>query len=707
MVRSSGTQSRVRGLALWGAALLWLASAGCGDDDAAPADSSPRIQKLPDAGPRDSGQRPQRMDAAVSAAAPRFPTATAKLTPALEPAADGGVSIMADAQWSATVEGVDFQIKLFGCEGESAVPLAILQAADCSPESLRGPVWADGYGEGLPSLHCAGTGAGQAGTGYERASSHKAAWSIGDGAASDLVGHALVVRDPASGAVLACGVIERGPDRERPALPPADRGPSIEARAVVGGVCVARQFTAASSKCPDTEALVACQAVHCDMAKCLNTCAQYAACLDQQSDKCAITSECQPSVECVQCQGEMQQCAFNYCAEHVMCGATPTSDGPCQRLAGCCALQGTETSVCLGLLLPFLSSWGGDGNCLGTMQDWDVVSHLHVPCTFGPGEPAQIDEAAQPQSAEPRLADDHAGADCQRDEDCPGGHCARSAADGGGYCTRACEVTSECGRGGICSGGTSRTGKQCLARCEAESECRAGFVCSARLEGAALSVAGACSPKRRPDQLADNTAGRACHDDAECSGGHCAKTNLVGTGYPGNYCSARCYDDTHCGKGGVCVWTHQSADPGYCLQACESDAQCTREDYGCWELGDGTRTVHGCYPRNRPLPDGRAGHACANDADCGAPHAKCAKELAYSGLVTNDLQPAPGGYCTQPCALDLECGAGGQCINYGSSGGHCFATCSTKKACREGYECFAHSRDNDPTASVCVTPGPF
>jgi hypothetical protein len=123
-------------------------------------------------------------------------------------------------------------------------------------------------------------------------------------------------------------------------------------------------------------------------------------------------------------------------------------------------------------------------------------------------------------------------------------------------------------------------------------------------------------------------------------------------------------------------------------------------------MSDGTRLLHACYPRMRPLPDQRAGAACASDAECGAPHASSAKVLPAFSLTTNELADVPGGYCTQRCALDIECGAGAQCINYGSSGGLCFATCSPDKPCREGYVCFAHSRDNDQAASVCVAATP-
>jgi hypothetical protein len=373
-------------------------------------------------------------------------------------------------------------------------------------------------------------------------------------------------------------------------------------------------------------------------------------------------------------------------------------------MAGCCALQGDESSTCMGLLLPFLTGLGGDANCLGSMQDWDVISHMHVPCTFGPGESKVVSAPEQPVNVAEQLADGRAGAVCGSDADCSGGNCAHSAAGGGGFCTRACEVTSECGSGGMCSGGQSPASKLCLGTCNVQADCRDGFVCIGRLQGAVISLPGVCSPKRHLESLADNVVGRVCQEDAECGGGECAASNLLGTTYPANYCTGRCYDDAQCGQGGVCLWTHHSSDPGYCLQRCAADADCTREDYGCWELADSVRTLHACYPLLPALPDGRAGQACSQDADCGGRHARCAKQLPYDGLVTNDLRPAPGGYCTQPCALDRECGAGAQCVNSGSTGGMCLASCSTARSCREGYVCFAHSRDNDDRAAVCVTP---
>jgi hypothetical protein len=217
-----------------------------------------------------------------------------------------------------------------------------------------------------------------------------------------------------------------------------------------------------------------------------------------------------------------------------------------------------------------------------------------------------------------------------------------------------------------------------------------------------IVISGACHPLRQPDQLADHSAGRACQVDADCSGGSCSGTNLLGTTYPGNYCTARCYEDAQCGQGGVCLWTRNSDALGYCLASCNADADCGREDYGCWDMSDGARVLHACYPLKKALPDRSAGKPCTLDADCGAPEASCAKQLPHSGLSTNELVDVPGGYCTQRCSLDRECGEGAQCINYGTSGGLCLATCTSEATCRAGYECFAHFRNHDETASVCV-----
>lgn len=698
-------------------------SAAC-KEDAAPNVDAAIMANGADAGVHgaaDTGadaRVPDAKNAAMDAGPPvtqRFAAATAELTALEAFAPDGGVfPLAATANWRTTSEGVDLDLTLTGCVAGVPYAFSILDArgkGGCA--QVASSEMASDLGQGLPQLHCFGAG-GRAATGYSRSAAGKAPWTIGGGSAADLVGQVLVVRDGPLGKLLACGAITRSADVERAPLPPVDQAPSIAARATIGGVCLGRQYAGSNPSCPDNAALLRCEAVHCEIGRCLESCESYASCLDQQADGCAATTRCEVSAECGLCMSQLSLCSKTFCGEDAFCAASPTPDGPCHRLANCGALQGTAEDDGLIVVVPLVAALGGDANCIGSMNDWAVVSSLKVPCLYGPEPPATVmPPPAQEPASGGLLADGLAGAACKADAECPGGRCAPVAMQpatastaASGYCTTACDTASDCGHGGSCATSQSSAGKECLAECNEQTDCRPGFVCTGRLQGTAIVLAGACHPLRQPDQLADHVAGRACQVDENCSGGTCSTTNLLGTTYPGNYCTARCYEDAQCGQGGVCLWTRNSDDLGYCLASCNADADCAREDYGCWAMTDGTRLLHACYPLKRPLPDGRTGQPCTVDADCGAPGASCEKRLPYVGLVTNELVDVPGGYCTQHCSLDRECGKGAQCINYGTSGGLCLATCTSDATCRAGYACFPHSRASDTTAAVCVAPSP-
>jgi hypothetical protein len=671
----------------------------------------PDVQAVLDAGPVNAGS----WEAGSLPITQHFAAATAELTASEAFAPDGGVvTLGGTASFRTTSESVDLQLVMHGVVTDAAY-LSIVDARNTGGCAQLAPSGnGSALGQGLSALH--GFGAGQQVlTGYSRAAGSNAPWTIGGGGASDLVGQALIVRDGALGKLLACGVITRSADVERSPLPPVDRAPTIATRAAIGGVCLGRQYPGSSRSCPDDTALLRCEAVHCAISSCLKSCEAYASCLDQQADACAPEAAivCNATDECSLCMSEVQTCSKLYCAEDSFCPASPTPDGPCHQLANCSALQGKFGDTNLALLVPLLARLGGDANCIGSMNDWAVLSQWKVPCLFGKFEPPGTSASTPTPAHEPAgsapLGDSRAGAACKTDAECPGGSCAPVAQEGavassdaGGYCTRACELRTQCGHGGTCAPSGSPEGNQCLAACDVQADCRSGFVCAGAVQGSAISVSGACHPVRQPDQLADHTAGRACQVDADCSGGTCSGTNLLGTAYPGNYCTARCYEDAQCGQGGVCLWTRNSDALGYCLAGCNADADCGREDYGCWDMTDGSRVLHACYPLKRALPDRRAGQPCAEDADCGGPPATCAKQLPFGGLATNELIDVPGGYCTQHCSLDRECGEGAQCINYGTSGGLCLATCTSDTTCRVGYACFPHFRNLDESAAVCV-----
>jgi len=277
-----------------------------------------------------------------------------------------------------TSSGVDVEAYVSGCNGGGPFAVAIVDATDCEPNSLEAQAWA--RGDGIAPINCIGpTGPGRL---YYARPNDGDGWTIGGPAKSNVLGRALLVRDPRSDAVVACGVIERGEDVARVPLPPDDRPPSVDTRAQVAGLCFAKQFSAASGgDCADSEALVACAADHCELGACLETCAEQVACIDSSEDACASMFTCPITEACSRCENDVWQCASGYCPELFGCVPPITRDGPCGQLEACCALQGEGAAACLqGMRLGGIL--GGDATCVGAMQDWDVLSHLHVPCKF-------------------------------------------------------------------------------------------------------------------------------------------------------------------------------------------------------------------------------------------------------------------------------------------------------------------------------------
>ena len=692
MVRNAVTAVRLRSACL---ALFVLSSfsLGCADDDDAEQDAGPA--------PHDDAGAPT----ADAGSGRRFAVATATLLPV---DSNDVTSVQGTAQFRATDVGVDLELTMPGCTSPSPDPLEILEANDCSPLSLQAPVWSEGHGTGIPPVSCIGATSGFGLLRYQRRGGRPGSWTVGGPRGSDLIGRVLVVRDGRSGQPRMCGVIERGEDVVWTPLPALDEPPSATARAALSGLCYAEQFSAnAAEGCPDEQAVARCSSTHCDVGRCLEVCSAYASCLDAAEDVCASTFVCSQSEACAQCQTELLTCTLGYCAEDLTCVPPITPDGPCGQLLACCALQGEDADRCLSIFQTVLTI-SGDATCVGSINDRETVGHLASSCRFEYDAGMSPPDAGQQPASEP-LADDVAGTPCSGDAACPGGSCAPGpqlpgASASEGFCTRACTTKSQCGVGGACVSSGDGEGR-CLGNCGTEGECRAGFQCAGAAKLPLLSSPGACVPMRPADMLADGVAGRSCSDDAECPGGQCATRNLLGTEYPDNYCTARCYEDMHCGAGGVCLLPRGSYDPGYCLLACETHEDCERDGYRCWTMNDGTRLLHACYPGADPLPDHSVGLPCADDSACGAQHAQCATQMPYGGFSIPEVAAAPGGYCTQACALDEECGAGAQCINVNVRGGLCMASCSDAAPCRDGYVCLAHLREN-PDDKVCVPAPP-
>lgn len=241
------------------------------------------------------------------------------------------------------------------------------------------------------------------------------------------------------------------------------------------------------------------------------------------------------------------------------------------------------------------------GLCLSACRTQDDCREGYVCANATSSFGLTVSGSCQPLQAVGTLGDRVAGRACAADADCKGGQCATVTPLGskfpGNYCTGRCHEDAECGEGGRCiaAAGSAEAGS-CYASCATDADCdRRGYRCTS------MAGAGTCFPA--PDPLPDNTAGKACEDDAACGGGEatCAKEIPFGTlsAYelvpaPGGYCTQRCSRDSECGAGAQCI----SSGPrgGMCLGNCREMSDC-REGYTCIPHGrDLDETAKICAP---------------------------------------------------------------------------------------------------------------
>lgn len=89
----------------------------------------------------------------------------------------------------------------------------------------------------------------------------------------------------------------------------------------------------------------------------------------------------------------------------------------------------------------------------------------------------------------------------------------------------------------------------------------------------ALIVVG-CAPHVGPDGLA---IGGPCIDEFDCvTGSYCLRRS----DFPNGTCTTNCRGHGDCRGDSLCV----ELESGVCLLACDVDADCGREGYGCREL---------------------------------------------------------------------------------------------------------------------------
>jgi hypothetical protein len=143
--------------------------------------------------------------AGVSASTAGSPATTATAT-----AGAGGMlapaSITGTATFSSSSSGVNLTVMVSGCNSGKEYPMHIHTGTSCESVASQMGHWDMTRGEGIPSIKCGGK---QGATMTMRTTADMAtAWSVGDGSATDVIGHVVVIHDADDPTQrIACGQI--------------------------------------------------------------------------------------------------------------------------------------------------------------------------------------------------------------------------------------------------------------------------------------------------------------------------------------------------------------------------------------------------------------------------------------------------------------------------------------------------------------------
>ena len=305
--------------------------------------------------------------------------ATLTLDPiAGDPTMSGDQPVSGSGTFRATREGVDFTFSFLGCVQPNYYAARFYDAPDCLKALAEVGHGDEAARDGVSKIACNGT-TGFARVWYSRPNTDPRPWTIANTPSDgNVVGKVVVLesRDPPFQA-FACGKVMRAPDE-----PPEGPLPAVGVSAELAGMCTWKSLqTTSSATCPDVAQVVDCADTHCELAKCVAPCADHVACVEGLADPCDAMTMCPSSDACNACQVDIANCMTGFCLPTLACGPKATPGGPCSTLEECCSTQGTYAEGCLDAV-HLLEQFGGDANCSSAMNDWDFVTHLHVPCTF-------------------------------------------------------------------------------------------------------------------------------------------------------------------------------------------------------------------------------------------------------------------------------------------------------------------------------------
>jgi Cu/Zn superoxide dismutase len=147
---------------------------------------------------------------AAGMAATTAPTTGAAGMTAASSAGAGGAqapaSISGSASFASNASGVNLTVMVSGCQSGKEYPIHVHQGMSCESAMAQGGHWDMTRGEGIPNIVCGGRSG--ATTASRPNTDATTAWSVGDGSATDVIGHVVVIHDADDPTQrIACGVI--------------------------------------------------------------------------------------------------------------------------------------------------------------------------------------------------------------------------------------------------------------------------------------------------------------------------------------------------------------------------------------------------------------------------------------------------------------------------------------------------------------------
>jgi hypothetical protein len=438
-------------------------------------------------------------------------------------------------------------------------------------------------------------------------------------------------------------------------------------------------------------------------------------------DTCTTSSQCVTTQQCVagSCGKRMKgancesndQCASNFCADHVCCNVA------CQGACVSCNLMGREgtcwpidadkpdpRNVCRDAGAASCGQTGlcdGIGSCSKYARDTQCVA----PSCTGSGN--RVNTA---QTCDGRGTCLSAGI-----QECHPFAC-RS-----GACTTACNTNADCNVGIACVNGTcgpKQDGQPCQASSEcAKNHCVDGVCCDQACGGACLSCSlsaslGRCTPiaagTTDPRGMCLVKAQSTCGTNGKCDGNGGCQSWPVGTLCADETCTSNVYKaPSTCNSTGQCVSQDLVPCSPYicngtrCFNACTNNTQCltpfTCSANSCGLKENGASCSAGSECRSTFCAQG----VCCDGA-CNTACKSCVAGMlgVCTNVATGSLEPT--GLCAvqdpMTCGTNGKCEAGA-CQKYANGTACLPATCPTTTNLST-----ALSTCNG--TGTCLTPGP-